>query len=238
VSNSRALAIAVQADGKIIIAGGFTTVGGVRKNGVARLNSDGSLDNTFDVGLGDPNVEDIAVQTDGKILVGGLFSSFNNAPHTENVARLNADGSVDSSFIKGTNVSSTYDLLVQPDGKILMGGWGLARLNPDGSTDNSFHSSLSGGTNIISALALQPDGKIVVSGGFNQVGGQNAFGVARLNSDGGPDMTFNTGTGPDTGVAAIVLQPDGKIVVAGTFYLFRLNADAAFVEVHFCSQPA
>src|SRR5881394_2733590 len=192
--NARPIAVAVQPDGKIIIAGGFTTVGGVRKNGVARLNSDGSLDNTFDVGFGVPNVECIAVQADGKIVLGGIFSSFNGAPNSANVVRLNTDGSVDSTFVKGTDVSSTYVLVIQPDGKLLMGGFGVARLNTDGSTDNTFTSPLSSG-NTVSSLALQPDGKILMSGGFHQVGAQTAFGIARLNSNGSPDPTFDTGSG-------------------------------------------
>lgn len=231
VFNNPAYSAAVQADGKIVFVGGFTTVGGVRKNGVARLNSDGSLDTSFDVGAGTSDAEDIAFQSDGKILIGGIFSDFGHAPSTENVVRLNIDGSLDTTFVKGTNVSSTYALAVQPDGKILMGGWGLVRLNPDGSTDNSFNCQLGP---VVSTIVLQPDGKLLVGGGFDHFGSQSVYAIARINTDGSLDNSFNTGSGPSSGVSTIALQPDGKMVIGGTFdtingvsrpKIARLNSD-------------
>jgi uncharacterized delta-60 repeat protein len=229
--NSLAHGAAVQADGKILFIGGFTTVGGVRKNGVVRLNSDGSLDLSFDVGAGTSNANVIAFQSDGKILIGGIFPDFGGAPNSQYVVRLNTDGSLDSTFVKGTNVSSTYSLAVQPDGKILMGGWGLARLNPDGSFDNSFNCQLSA---VILSLVLQPDGKILAGGNFDHFGSQAIYNIARINADGSLDTSFNTGSGPDSSVSTIALQPDGRIVIGGSFdsingafrsKIARLNSD-------------
>jgi len=208
-------AVAVQPDGKIVFVGGFTTVGGLTRNGVVRLNSDGSLDTSFDVGIGASNVEDLAFQADGKIVVGGLFSDFSHGANTANVARLNPDGSLDSTFVKGTNVSSTYAVAVQSDGKILMGGWGLARLNPDGSVDNTFNCQLGA---VIETLLVQPDGKILAGGSFNHAGSQNVFCFARINADGSLDTTFNAGgSGPSSSVITITTQPDGKLLIGGYF---------------------
>ncbi len=214
VFNSPGYSAAVQADGKVVIIGGFTSVGGVRKNGIVRLNSDGSLDTSFDVGGGTGDANVIAFQSDGKILIAGIFDRFNNDFNLRNVVRLNTDGSLDTTFVKGTSVSSTYALAVQPDGKILIGGWGLARLNPDGSVDSSFNSQLGP---VVSNLVLQPDGKILAGGGFDHFGSQAVYNIARINTDGSLDTTFNTGSGPDSGVSAIALQPDGKIVIGGSF---------------------
>lgn len=233
VFNSPGYSAAVQADGKIVFIGGFTTVGGVRKNGIARLNSDGSLDTSFDVGGGTSDANVIAFQADGKILIGGIFDRFNNDTTLSNLVRLNTDGSLDTSFAKGTSVSSTYALAVQPNGKILMGGWGLARLNTDGSVDNSFNCQLGA---VVGVLVLQPDGKILAGGGFDHFGSQSVYNIARINTDGSLDTTFNTGSGPDTGVSAIVVQPDGKVVIGGSFdsingtfrsKIARLNSDGS-----------
>jgi uncharacterized delta-60 repeat protein len=236
VFNNPAYSAAIQADGKIVFVGGFTTVGGVRKNGVVRLNSDGSLDTSFDVGGGTSDAEDIAFQSDGKILIGGIFTNFGNDPNGNNpnrsyVVRLNTDGSTDTTFVKGTDVSSTYALAVQPDGKILMGGWGLARLNPNGSTDTSFNCQLGA---VIDTLVIQPDGKILAGGGFDHFGSQAVYNIARINADGSLDSSFNTGSGPSSGVSTIALQPDGKMVIGGSFdtingsskpKIARLNSD-------------
>jgi uncharacterized delta-60 repeat protein len=240
-TNAGVSSVAVQPDGKIVIGGFFNTIGGVSKRGVARLNADGSLDNTFDVGVGNTDVQMIAIQ-DGKVLVGGNFQSFNLAPNTSNLARLNSDGSVDSSFLNGAGVGPIYAMKVQTDGKIVLGGLGnpsVVRLNPDGSADNTFSSNLG---NPVLALAVQADGKVLAGGGFDHAGSQGIFNLARLNVDGTLDVSFTPGSGPDQAVEAIVVQPDGKIVIAGDFVTFngspavslaRLNAngtlDSSFV---------
>ena len=189
--------VAVQADGKIIIGGFFNTIGGIRKNGVARLHANGTLDDTFDVGVGSTNINVVALQADGKILVGGGFSSFNLAPNTSNVARLNTDGSVDATFLNAAGVSTTYAILVQPDQKILLGGLGsvsVVRLNPDGSADNTFSSNLAAP---VLSLALQPTGEILAGGGFDHAGTQPIYNVATLDSSGSLDpASTRLRTGP------------------------------------------
>jgi uncharacterized delta-60 repeat protein len=122
-ANSSVFSIAVQTDGKILIGGSFTTLNGgtVTRNLIARLNTDGTVDTTFNPNA-DNTVVSIAVQTDGKILIGGDFSTLNGGTVTRNrIARLNADGTVDTTFDPNVN-SAVFSIAVQTDGKILIGG--------------------------------------------------------------------------------------------------------------------
>jgi uncharacterized delta-60 repeat protein len=162
----------------------------------------------------------VAIQ-DGKVLVGGNFTSFNLAPNTFWCARLNSDGSVDSTFLNGASVGPIYAIKVHTDGKIVLGGLSnpsVVRLNSDGSADNTFTSNLG---NPVLALAVQSDGKVLAGGGFDHAGSQGIFNLARLNADGSLDGSFNPGSGPDQAVEAIAVQPDGKIVVGGDFRTFN-----------------
>jgi uncharacterized delta-60 repeat protein len=109
----------VQADGKILVVGNFTSLGGATRNRIARLNLDGTLDTTFDPNA-NSNVYSLAVQADGKMLVGGFFTSLGGATRNR-IARLNPDGTLDSTFDPNAN-NSVYSLAVQADGKILAGG--------------------------------------------------------------------------------------------------------------------
>src|SRR5207244_1242778 len=139
--------MALQPDGKIVIGGDFTSVDGVPLNYIARLNSDGSVDNTFDPGAGaDFLVNSVAVQPDGLIVVGGAFTQLGTLGGSQGIARLNPDGSVDTTFNAGSGANNTVNSVVlQPDGGILFAGIftsvnqtrriGLARLLSDGSLD-------------------------------------------------------------------------------------------------------
>ncbi|MCX6902524.1 MAG: delta-60 repeat domain-containing protein [Verrucomicrobia bacterium] len=115
--------LAVQADGKILVGGYFTTLGGQPCNYLGRLDADGSLDSAFNPGGGggiSPYVSSLAVQTDGKILLGGVFTNVAGQPRNY-LAGLNADGTLDSAFKPGTD-NAVYALSLQADGKILLGG--------------------------------------------------------------------------------------------------------------------
>lgn len=121
--------IAVQADGKILVGGYFSSVGGSSRTNIARLKPDGSVDDTFHSSVtwrGCPNcafVYSIVVQPDAKILVAGAFTEFGGEPRT-NIARFNPDGSVDAQFNPSNPSADTDDeipvLALQPDGKILL----------------------------------------------------------------------------------------------------------------------
>ena len=144
-------ALEIQPDNKIIVAGDFNRVGGVLRNNIARLNADGTLDQTFDTGTGfDGMIEKLVVQPDGKILVGGDFATFNQTGQGK-ITRLNADGSLDTTFNPNAD-GTVYSIVRQADGRILIGGAftnvggltrnGIARLNPDGSVDGNFNPAL------------------------------------------------------------------------------------------------
>ena len=118
--------IARQPDGKVIVVGEFTTFNGQSRNRIARLNADGTLDTSFNVGTGaNGTVAAMLVQPDGKIIIGGYFTQYNGAARGL-LARLNADGTLDTSFVPLTFGSTpgwrVESLALQPDGKILVGG--------------------------------------------------------------------------------------------------------------------
>ena len=187
--------IAVQPDGKTVVGGNFTGLGGATgttvRNHIGRLNVDGTVD-SFNPGTNGP-VHAVAVQPDGKILAGGNFTAVGGGIGTttarSHIARFNADGTVDTGFDPGANVN-VYALAVQSDGKILVGGnfstlggggglttrIGIGRLNADGSIDTAFNPGASklpspGAPPEIYTILVQPDGKILVGGYFNGLGG-------------------------------------------------------------------
>jgi uncharacterized delta-60 repeat protein len=158
--------LAVQADGKILVGGYFSRLGGQPRESIGRLNGDGTVDTNFNPGA-NWTVYCLVPQADGKILVGGDFTSL-AGPGTTNVGRLNPDGTQDTNF--HANASGTvYSLAVQEDGMVLIGGAfttlngqprsHLARLYADGSLDSTFNP---GAGSTVSGLALQADGKILV----------------------------------------------------------------------------
>jgi uncharacterized delta-60 repeat protein len=208
-----------QPDGKVIVGGSFTILGGQPRNYIGRVNGDGTLDPAFNPGASDM-VYALAVQPDGKIVVGGLFTSLAGQPRNR-LARLNPDGTLDASFNPGAN-NYILCLALQPDGGILVAGdfttlggkpcSNLGRLNSDGSLDDSFNPAPN---QEVSALALQPDGKVVVGGYFTTLGGQARQCIGRLNADGSVDISFNPGS--DIAVHSLAMQADGKILVGGTF---------------------
>ena len=260
--------LALQPDGKIVIGGHMgNSVTQENRFLVARVNADGSgLDSSFGTGgeiltqLGTgtnpySSVLGVAVQPDGKILAaGGAKDSLGNGALL--VTRLDVGGTFDSSFgtagkvltqlgLGTTPSSGATALALQPDGKILIGGFAtdtnnpqadavlLARLNPDGmSVDSEFGT---GGVLVtrlgqsspvitnLATLALQPDGKIVVGGTAIDALSHHEILVARLSSGGSPDSAFGSGgtvisqLGPGgfSQITGVAIQPDGKIVAAG-----------------------
>ncbi|MGB0134514.1 delta-60 repeat domain-containing protein, partial [Dokdonella sp.] len=160
-----------------------------------------SVDDGFSTSLSTNFVGAIAVQADGKIIIGGNISSINGQPR-QRIGRVHADGSLDTSFAEIAVDNWIYDIAIQADGRIVIAGKfsqvgvatrkGIARLNPDGSFDASFNANIGDDDSLSWAysLALQPDGKIFVGGGFSRVGGVERRYLARLNVDGSVDMTY------------------------------------------------
>jgi len=233
-TNDAVYAIALQADGKTIVVGAFTIYNGVERNHLARLNADGSLDTTFNVGKGvDEEIDALAIQPDGKIIIGGMFTLYNDIPRNH-LARLNVDGTLDVTFNVGDGADDFISAIaVQRDGKMIIGGAFnnydgvernfLARLNADGSLDSTFN--LNNGINdFVGAVALQPDGKILIGGGFTTYDNLPRNHLARLNADGSLDAAFNIGTGTDDVISVISLQPDGKILIGGNFAVYDVTS--------------
>jgi uncharacterized delta-60 repeat protein len=243
-ANSAVWTTAIQADGKIIIGGDFTSYNGVVRNRIARINTDGSLDVSFNTGTGAYGVvENTSIQADGKIIIGGGFTSYNGVARNY-IARLNADGSLDASFNPGTGANGmVYTTSIQTDGKIIIGGGFtsyngvarnyIARLNVDGSLDASFNPGTGANFDVLTT-SIQADGKIIIGGAFNSYNGVERSRIARLNTDGTLDASFDPGTGADVDVNTTSIQADGKVIIGGGFTSYngvarsriaRLNAD-------------
>ena len=230
-SNSNALKVAIQPDGKIMMAGSFSTINGVTRNYITRFNPDGSLDASFDPGMG-PNlpVYTIYIQPDGKILLGGAFSTINGTSRGR-LARLNADGTLDNGF----NTSNSFlpgtiqSVVTLPSGKVLVGGSfgnsvffnndSVKAFNADGSADAAFRFDTTA-LGSVRAIAMQADGKILVGGNFTRPRSGGVTQLFRLNVDGTVDYTFapasTTFSSSSSGqINSIIIQPDGKILIAG-----------------------
>ena len=230
-TNNNVLTTAIQTDGKIIIGGNFTNYNSTLRKGITRINSDGTIDTTFNIGTGASNdVRAIAIQSDGKIIIGGSLSTYNGVT-VNNIARLNTDGSLDTTFNTGIGANNfVYATGVQADGKILIGGWfnsyngttsnRIARLNSDGSIDTTFNSG-SGTDSDIRSITILTDGKIIIAGSFISYNGFSAGGITRLNSDGSIDLAFNSSIGTSSGIRSVTLQSDGKIIIGGAFISYN-----------------
>jgi uncharacterized delta-60 repeat protein len=246
-------ALVVQLDGRIVVGGAFTGVGGVTRNRMARLNASGALDTTFNPNA-DNTVFALALHTGGKIVVAGGFTQFQpngaTVATTRNyLARLNVDGTVDTAADPSTgnqfdpNANNrALTLAVQRDGLILVGGdftamqpagtgtavirSHLARLNTDGTLDPTFNANAAAS---VITVGIQPDGRLLVGGAFNSVwsnGGAvaNIRFLARFNPDGTVDQGFNSGV--NNAVAAFAFQPDGQLVIGGYFTGFVPNGSS------------
>ena len=320
-ANDFVTCLAIDESGKIIVGGGFTSINGINRFSIARLNTDGSLDPSFDPGLGvNGTVWAVALQSDGKIVIGGDFN-FVNGTNRNFVARLNSDGSLDPTF--NADVDSTVRALGIPAVSVCVPpNPAVITFNPlaidfraysnytencvnitapgnshfhtvanpaNGSTAAEIFSvdgtpqtitlpnnapfslasinflavnatvtitSSSGGSvtipgpgvftfdasfsNITSAvintangdvtidditlvpLTMAPGASLVIGGDFSMVGGQSRLGVARLNSDGSVDNTFNPGVGADDTVYSVAVQTDGKPIIGGGFKTINL----------------
>ncbi len=249
---------AIQSDGKIVVAG-YGLVAGLTQFALARYNTNGTLDTTFDsdgkvstaIGTTGSAANSIAIQNDGKIVVAGYANNGSNYDFA--VVRYNANGSLDATFdgdgklLTSIGASDDYasSVAIQPDGKVVVFGdsvggtksdVALSRYNSNGTLDTSFSGdgkvTISIGNNYDygggdRSLALQSDGKIVVVGLSNSLSNNNQsdFAVVRFNSNGTLDSSFDGdgklitdfGTTSDYALS-VAIQNDGKLVVAGESY--------------------
>jgi uncharacterized delta-60 repeat protein len=183
---------------RAFLFGNFTAYDGHAANGIVKIYHDGTFDSSFDCGLGaNSEISSLVVQTDGKIIVGGSFTSFNGV-NCNGIVRLNTNGTVDASFNIGTGFSD-----------------------------------------YVKDMIIQPDGKIIVIGNFNQYNGVNRAKILRLLPNGTLDPVFNPGTGFNLLPHDLQLTTDGNVVVVGEFteynstpvgHLVKLNGAAALIE--------
>ncbi len=225
--NSWVWALALQPDGRLLVAGQFTSFNGVPGGEVVRLGADGRVDTNFNarVTAGDPTIHSVAVQPDGRVLIGGMFTGINGATCIR-LARLNADGTLDSNFVASVNSSQSFitvsHLGLQTNSQIVIGGWfetvngaphtNIARLNNNGSLDTGYNAQIDTPPN---ALVMSADGRVLIGGAFSTVNGQARAHLARLDTNGTLDATFLPVT--DGNVDSFAPQPDGKIVIGGGF---------------------
>jgi uncharacterized delta-60 repeat protein len=235
--------LAAQNDGKILVGS---------SGGLLRLKTDGVPDTSFVAfdGMAPTNhvsdVRAVAFQPDGKIIAGGQ----NAITHLPVVVRLNSDGTRDMAF-NGAGFQMGYhggfdlgvlSLLLQPDGKIVVGGgfsyvatngtgWNLIRLKSDGTLDTGFYANPAVNT-YIKAIARQPDGKLLVSGYLWGYNFGDAVGLSRLFEDGTSDHSFFTGMGALAGIDAIALNSSGSIWIGGTFSKYNGYPQAALARLH------
>ena len=255
-SSDVALSLAIQSDGKIVIAG-YCYNNFKPEIVVVRYNNNGSLDNSFDndgkvttaVGALNDVASSIAIQSDGKIVVAG--NSYNGNDNDFAVVRYTVNGSLDGSFDNdgklttaiGPNNDYAYALAIQSDGKIVVAGpsndyynnnynnsFSVVRYNTNGSLDSSFDSDgkisthVGASNDVARAIAIQNDGKILVAGTTDNVGNTD-FAVVRYNTNGSLDTSFDfdgtaatsVGQFTDNGTS-LAIQSDGKIVLAGAVH--------------------
>ncbi|MDB6154487.1 MAG: hypothetical protein JWL90_2940 [Chthoniobacteraceae bacterium] len=272
--------IALLRDGRIYIQGSFGIVSGVNRAGLARLHADGSLDPTFNAGNGASGTYDMVIGADDRLLVTGSFSGFDggfNGTGHYNLVRLNLDGSVDLTYNVGLSTIPSA-IALQSDGRLLITSFfgsangidfsgHLARLNADGSLDTDFKANITSilniialqnggilvttyasgppgsprnGTTLLNAdgtpnpafsapafdgtselVVAQPDGKFIVAGSFMEIGNVTRWKLARFNADGSVDATFDPGAGPGSGsISAMAVLGDTGLLVAGSFTSF------------------
>ena len=243
-------------DGKVLIGGTISNIGSTTISNIARLNADGSLDTTFQSGTGfNGVVRVLRLQSDGKILVGGSFTSYNGTA-CKQIARLQSTGVLDTAFTTangtGPNGSHIYDIAVESSGRILVGGdfdsfngtasEGLVRLTSTGSRDSTNALNLpftSTFNSFVRSIHVEPDNKIMAAGYFYISGATFRASIARLNTNGTRDTSFDPGAGIHLAgalntpmfVYSIDRTHDGKYLACGFFSAYNGTARSNMVRI-------
>lgn len=288
--DNKTSALDIQFDGKILVGGTFSTYNGVTANRIIRLNTDGSIDASFNSGSGFSNdgVSVIKIDPFGSIMVGGSFTGNYNGTAINRLVLLDSNGVIDPGFDIGSGPASAtvYALTDSPDSSWFIGGsfsvfdsqnqgrlakidntglldigyltagvgfnnsvlkvismannktmiFGgftkyngvsisrIARLLEDGSLDPLFNLSQTGANNTIKCATIQPDNKIIFAGSFTNYNGLVTNRIARILPDGTTDPDFSPGTAANGTIYSLALQPDGKIIIAGSFTSYNGTA--------------
>lgn len=222
-----------------VVVGGLMSLGGVPRTGIAKLNQNGGLNIPFNPSP-DNNAFKILEQPDGKFLVVGFFTGISGYTNPK-LARINADGSFDFSFLIGSGPDDLINnIQLQSDGKIIITGEFLsfngnpatriARLNSDGSFDPTYLT----GTGFDAApntIALDSLNRLIVSSNYTSYNGTPVSNVIRLNSDGTLDSSFDAGIGADDVVSKISVLSDNRLIVGGKFNSFNNFYSPGLVKI-------
>ncbi len=250
--NATAYTVRLLPGGRIFVAGAFTTAGGLTRNRAVVFNSDGSVDPSFDPGMGPgASVYTSTLQPDGKIIIGGSFTTYAGTS-ANRLARVHANGTLDTSFVTtvGAN-SAVYSVAVQPDGKVVFGGFftsyaaagapvarsGVARVSgTDGSLDPLFVPPMLGQ---VYSLLLQEDGRVLIRGSFASAAGAiGAANVARLGADGTSDTTFRSAAfAPSTVFPSVLVMRDNGQLLMQSNGVSGVNATQPAAEPAITTQP-
>ena len=231
-AEGRPLVSLVQPDGKVVIGGSFTTVGGLTRSYLARLNTDGSVDASYVPAAPNGRILSVVRQADGKLIIAGTFTLIGTTARSY-LARLNTDGSLDTTYNTNPN-GQVGALVLQADGKVLIGG--------NFTSLNHIVTTITPGAAVGTTTATTADGSATTTTTVSTSGGvtttdksTNYFRgyLARLNTDGTVD-TFNPGA--SSTVSSIVLQSDGKILLAGAFTAFTPSSGSSSTSQSFIAR--
>jgi len=244
--NTTAFSILPFSDNTNLVGGLFTTYSGSTVNYITKINSSGSIDTSFASGLGMDNiVYTSATQSDGKIILGGAFTNYYSS--TYRITRTDISGALDvgplSTFNPGIGFNNTVrSHATQSDGKIIaVGNFGnysgstasrITRLNPNGTRDTSFNVGTGFNAEAVRVM-VQPDGKIIVVGGFTTYSGSSSSGIVRLNPNGTRDTSFNIGNGSNSNpIYSLAIQSDGKYLVGGNFLQYSGSSVSRMTRIN------
>jgi uncharacterized delta-60 repeat protein len=246
--NATTQQIKVSSSGSIFITGSFNTVNSQSKNRFVKLNSDGTIDTTFNAGgsgFNSSSTISVEIEESSAVWVTGNFNEYNGVSIGAGLIKLNWNGTRNSSFDIGTGFVGgiVQGIAIQSDGKIIATGSftqftgttqnRIIRLNANGTKDTSFQIGTGLNTGSVPIVKLQTDGKILVGGSFTNYSGSTVNRIIRLHPNGKLDATFNIGSGPNTGsITLIHVLADGKILVGGSFTSFNGVAKGGFIRLN------
>ncbi len=233
--------------GKILVGGNFNECGGRTNTNVAVLNSNGTSDSAFKSSSGaNGTVRAVLEAGVGQIYIGGDFTSYNGVARNR-IARLTSAGAMDTAFDPGAGADGAVLTLAKqtlgetnPAGAVIVAGsftsfrgaaaGRIVRLTAAGAVDTNFVIG-AGADGTIRALAVESDGKILIGGDFANFNGVARNRIARLNSDGSLDTSFDSGAGPNGAVSAIVFKGNGEIYVGGNFTQYGTSTARGIARV-------
>ncbi|WP_417521977.1 hypothetical protein [Marinobacter sp.] len=242
------VASAIDGSDDVYVGGSYTTYNGTPINRIVRLNNDGSIDTGFSVGSGfNGTVLSIAPAVDGSgdVYVGGVFTTYNGTP-VNRIVRLNNDGSIDTGFNVGSGFNAdVYSIALAPDGSLYVGGDftnyrgsaknRIARIHSNGDNDNTVFDVGTGFDGRVNSIVFASDGSgdLYAGGDFELYRGNNRPCIARINSDGSNDDSFNVGAGCTGYFRSIAVATDGSgdTFAGGNFTTFRGNARGRITRI-------